>query len=87
MFFLELGELNFGLYSQLLMLGRSPLFLPKETNNDIITSGNFPVRKVEGEEGAVLEADVGMRLLHNRQSYFFTLRGEVNSRITLKTIA
>lgn len=70
-FFWELGELNFGLYSQLLMLGTSPLFLPKETNNDIITSGNFLVRKVEGEEGAVLEADVGMRFLHNRQSYFF----------------
>lgn len=77
----------FGLYSQLLLLGRSPLFLPKETNNDLITSGTFPVRKFGGEEGAVLQADAGMTLLHSSQSYFFTLSGEINSRIMLKTTA
>lgn len=35
----------------------------------------------------MLERDAGMRLLHSSQSYFFTLSGEVNSRIMLKTTA
>lgn len=79
--------MHFGLCLQLLPLGRFPLYLPKETNNDLITSGNFPVRKVGGEEGLVLEADQGTRLLHSNQGCLFALAGKVNSRIMFKTTA
>jgi len=45
------------------------------------------VRKVGGEEGLVLEADQGMRLLHSSQGSLFAPAGKVNSRIMLKTTA